>query len=255
VADEVQLAVDACVGWHDSWLRAFGLRTETDAAAWRLLDPSPQPWYFTAIARRPDSPPEALAAARGMVCDPWSRLDLEPFGFERRDSEPWFFRPAGPLPSAEEPPELEIVRATTPEEVEEFEAVNVRGFETEDAKTVVGSVHPARILDDPRMTSWIGRVAGRPVAAAMSFQSGTAIGVFGVTTVSSARRRGHGTAMTRAAVLADSGLPSVLSPSPEGENLYKRLGFRSVGQLRMWWRPHQRPADRDPERLLFRHRV
>jgi hypothetical protein len=116
------------------------------------------------------------------------------------------------------------------------EALSVRGFEAEDARIEVGSVHPASILDDPRMTNWIGRVSGRPVAAAMSYEADAAVGVFGVTTIASARRRGYGTAMTRAAVLADSGLPSVMAPSPEGENLYKRLEFRPVGELRKWWR-------------------
>ena len=236
MADEVELAVDACVSWHDSWMRAFGLRTETGADAWRLLDQPPQIWYFTAITRRPDAAPDALANSLGMVCDAWSRLDLEPFGFERRDSEPWFFRPAGPLAPEGTPPELEIVRARTPEEVEEFEAVSVRGFETEDARFEAGSAHPATILDDARMTNWIGRVAGRPVAAAMSYETDDAIGVFGVTTIASARKRGYGTAMTRAAILADSGLPSVLAPSPEGENLYQRLRFRPIGELRKWWR-------------------
>jgi len=236
VADEVVLAVDACVGWHDSWMRAFGLRTETDADAWRLLDEPPKLWYFTAITRKPDAPPEALARSMGTVCDAWSRLDLALFGFERRDTEPWFFRPAGPLASKPSPPELQILRTTTPEEVEEFEAVSVRGFETEEAWIEVGTAHPPAILGDLRMTNWIGRVAGRPVAAAMSYQTDGAIGVFGVTTVASARKRGYGTAITRAAVLADSGLPSVLAPSPEGENLYKRLGFRPVGRLQQWRR-------------------
>ncbi len=234
--DEAALAVEACVGWHDSWLRAFGLRTERDIDAWRLLDQPPQAWYFTAITRRPEARPDALSGARGMVCDAWSRLDLEPFGFERRDSEPWFFRPSSPLGPAEEPPELDIVRARTPQEVEEFEAVSVRGFESEGARIEVGTAHPATILDDPGMTSWIGRVAGRPVAAAMSYRTDGAVGVFGVTTIASNRNRGYGTAMTRVAILDDSGLPSVLAPSPEGENLYRRLGFRPVGELRKWWR-------------------
>jgi hypothetical protein len=236
VTDEVALGVDAYVGWHDSWLRAFGLRTETDANAWRLLDPPPKPWYFTTIIRRPDAPPSALANVFGSVCDPWSRLDLERLGFERRASEPWLFRPAGPPPAESAPRELEIVRVTTPEEVEEFEAVSVRGFENEDATIEAGSGHPATILADSRMTSWIGRVNGRAVAAAMSYETGEAVGVFGVTTVASARRRGYGTAITCAALLPDSGLPSILAPSPQAENLYKRLGFRPVGELRKWWR-------------------
>jgi hypothetical protein len=31
-------------------------------------------------------------------------------------------------------------------------------------------------------------------------------------------------------------LPATLSPSPEAERLYRRLGFGSVGELRMWQR-------------------
>jgi hypothetical protein len=236
VADEAALAVEACIGWHDSWLRAFGLRTETDADAWRLLDPPPQLWYFTAITRRPEASEDAMADAVGTVCDAWSRLDLEPLGFERRDTEPWFFRPAGRLAPQSAPHELEIVRAASREEIEEFEAVSVRGFDSEDARIEVGTGHPATILQDRSMTSWIGRVAGRPVAAAMSYRANGAIGIFGVTTIASARRRGYGTAMTRAAILADSRLPSVLAPSPEAESMYKRLGFRPVGELRKWWR-------------------
>ena len=119
--------------------------------------------------------------------------------------------------------------------------MSVRGFDTEEAKIVVGTAHPATILENARMTTWIGRVAGRAVAAAMSYRTDGAIGIFGVTTVASARRRGYGTAITRAAALADSGLPSVLAPSLEAEGLYMRLGFRSVGRLRMWWRDARSP--------------
>ena len=128
------------------------------------------------------------------------------------------------------------MQVTTPEQVEEFEAVSVRGFGNEDATIEAGAAHPPTTLDDPRMTSWIGRVADRSVAAAMSYRTDDAVGVFGITTIASARRRGYATALTRAAILADSGLPAVLAPSPEGERLYERLGFRPVGQLRMWWR-------------------
>jgi hypothetical protein len=234
---EAELAVDACVGWHDSWVRTFGLRTRTDADAWRLLDPGAPPFYFTAVTRRPEAPPEALAPAHGTVCDGWARLNLEPLGFEPRGGEPWFFRPAGPLPSEEQPPDFELVRAATAEEIAEFEAVSLHGFGSEDDEVAVGSAHPAAILTDGRMTCWIARADGRPVAAAMSYETGRAIGIFGVTTVASARRRGYGTAITRAAILPDSGLPAVLAPSPEAESLYGRLGFRSVGELRKWWRP------------------
>ena len=63
-----------------------------------------------------------------------------------------------------------------------------------------------------------------------------AVGIFGVTTIASVRRRGYGSALTRAAMLVDSGLPAILAPSPEGEGVYRRLGFERVGELRIWSR-------------------
>jgi hypothetical protein len=68
----------------------------------------------------------------------------------------------------------------------------------------------------------------------MGYRTDEAIGVFGVTVVASARRRGYGTALTAAAMLSDSGLPSVLAPSPERASLYSKLGFSPVGELSIW---------------------
>jgi predicted GNAT family acetyltransferase len=70
----------------------------------------------------------------------------------------------------------------------------------------------------------------------MSYRTDEAVGIFGVTTIPSMRRRGYGTALTRAAMLPESGLPSILAPSPEGEQVYRRLGFAHVGELRIWSR-------------------
>jgi ribosomal protein S18 acetylase RimI-like enzyme len=134
------------------------------------------------------------------------------------------------------PGELELVRVATPDEVAELEAVSVRGFESEAATIEPGAIHPSAILDDPRMVMWLARVEGKAVGAAMSYRTDEAVGIFGVTTIASARRRGYGTALTRAAMLIDTGLPAVLAPSPEGEGVYRRLGFESVGRLRIWSR-------------------
>jgi hypothetical protein len=235
VVNEVDLAVDAVIGWHDSWLRALGCRTEIDPDAWRAVGPSPV-IYFRAIARHEHAPVSSVSDTTGAVCDGWARLDLEPFGFRCFATDPWFYRAAGPLPLEEAPPELEIVRVTTPEEVEEFELVSIRGFRKEDATIETGSTHPATILGDTRMINWIGRVGGGPVAAAMSYVGDSAIGIFGVTTVASVRGRGYGSAMTRAAMLVETGLPAVLDPSKEAESMYRRLGFRAVGELRKWGR-------------------
>jgi hypothetical protein len=235
VPTEIELAVEAVVAWHDSWLRALGCRTVFDEDAWRAVD-RPPIIYFSAITRRAEAPPESVSDTQGSVCDSWNRLDLAGLGFEIFATDPWFFRPAGPLPEEVTPPELEIVRVTTPEEIEEFELVSVRGFRGEDATVEPGSIHPPAILADSRMVNWIGRVEGRPVAAAESYVAANAVGIFGVTTLSSMRGRGYGTALTRAAMLVESGLPTVLDPSKEAESMYERLGFRAAGVLRKWTR-------------------
>jgi ribosomal protein S18 acetylase RimI-like enzyme len=231
----VKLCADAVAGWHAAWLTALGLRSTADADAWRALDRPPH-IYFSAITLRPDTPAEAVADTAGAVCDSWQTIDLAHLGFRDWRHEPWFLCASSERSDAETPAELEIVRVATAAEVGELEAVSVRGFENEDATIEPGTLHPPAILDDPRMVLWLGRVAGKPVGAAMSYRTDEAVGIFGVTTIASARRRGYGTALTRAAMLVDSGLPSVLAPSPEGEKLYRRLGFEHVGELRIWSR-------------------
>jgi len=132
------------------------------------------------------------------------------------------------------PPELEVIPVSTAAEVVEFEAVSVRGFGGEDDSIEPGTYHPPAILKDDAMKMFIGRVDGRAVGAAMGYLADGVVGVFGVTTVASARGRGYGSALTKAAMLSENDLPSVLAPSPQGERLYRRLGFAPVGALSIW---------------------
>jgi hypothetical protein len=169
-------------------------------------------------------------------------LDLEPFGFEERVREPWFLRPPGELAVEPDPLELEIVHVRSSAQVAEFEDVSLRGFGvivfgqsvSDLPKVEPGDVHPASALADPRMTMLTGRVGGAGVSAAMSYGTDSAVGIFGITTTESARGRGYASALTR--TLIDPALPAVLSPSPEGESLYRRLGFGQVGKLCQWHR-------------------
>lgn len=232
VRDPVTLCAEAYAGWHTSWLNALGLRSARRDGVWRALDRPPR-IYLAGITLEPDVPAQALADVPGSVGDVWHALDLTPHGFRVWRTEPWFYRPPGPLPPTGETG-LEVVRVTTPRELEELEAVSVRGFGKEDDAVEPGALHPPSGLADDAMHMFLGRAEGRPVAAAMSYVLDDAVGVFGVTTVASARRRGYGTAITSAALLADTGLPAVLAPSEEAVHMYRRLGFRSVGALRIW---------------------
>jgi len=240
--DPVALCADTTAGWHGSWLTALGLRSERRDGVWRALD-SPPFIYWTAITLAPDMPATAISDARGTICDSWSSLELARAGFEERDREgfverarePWFVRPPQDLPSENASSELEVVRVSTPAEVAEFESVSVRGFGGEHASVKPGALHPASILENTRMTMLIGRVGGIPIGAAMCYRGDNAIGIYGVTTLTSARGRGHATALTRA--LIDPAIRALLSPSIEAQGLYRRLGFEQVGELTQWHRP------------------
>jgi hypothetical protein len=230
--DPVSLCADAAARWHGSWLDALGIPHERDGFVWRALAQPPR-IYFAGMALRPDADPDALAELPGSVCDSWQTLDLTPHGRRVWRREPWFYRPPGPITEAP-PPELELVAVSTPEEVYEFEAVSVRGFGGEDDSVPPGTYHPPSVLADEAMHMFTGRVEGAPVAAATGYRTEHVVGVFGVATVASARNRGYGTALTSAALLAETELPAILAPSLEGINMYRRLGFTPVGELSIW---------------------
>jgi hypothetical protein len=232
VADPVALCSDAAAAWHSSWLTALGLRSHREEGVWRAADRPPH-IYFAGITLRPGVPAERIADVPGSICDAWQTLDLAPHGFRVWRTEPWFYRPPGPLPGSA-PPELELVLVSTPAEVYEFEAVSVRGFGGEDDTVEPGRIHPPDVLADDAMKMFIGRVGGRAVAASMGYRTEAVVGVFGVTTVASARGRRYGTALTCAAMLTETGLPAILAPSELGEALYRRLGFDRVGELSIW---------------------
>ena len=230
--DPVRLCAEAYAAWHGSWLTALGLRFERGRGSWRALDRPPL-IYLAGITLEPGVAAETVAGVPGSVGDVWQDVDLGLHGFRVWRTEPWFYRAPGALPDTA-PSELEIVPVKTAEEVIEFEAVSVRGFGSEDDVLEPGTYHPASILGDGAMQMFTGRVAGRPVAAAMGYVLDDVVGVFGVATVASARRRGYGAALTRAAMLTETGLPAILAPSEEGESMYCRLGFEPVGGLTIW---------------------
>lgn len=232
--EQVALCADASAAWHSAWLTALGVPFRRDRDVWQALERPPL-IYFGGIALTPSVPAKVLAAMPGNICDPWQKADLAPHGYRIWRREPWFVRPPGPLPDCC-PEELDIVRVSTEPEVYEFEAVSVRGFGSEDDAVGPGTYHPPQILDDPSMYMYIGRVGGRAVAAAMGYVTELSVGVFGVTTIASSRRRGYGSALTQRAMLTETGLPSVLAPSEEGEPMYRRLGFERVGGLNIWVR-------------------
>jgi GNAT superfamily N-acetyltransferase len=81
---------------------------------------------------------------------------------------------------------------------------------------------------------FVGRLDGEPACCSMGFVGGGAVGLYAVGTPPAFRGRGFGAAISAAAVRwggARGERFAILHASEMGEPVYRRLGFRPVGEL------------------------
>lgn len=84
---------------------------------------------------------------------------------------------------------------------------------------------------DPDVQLFTARLDGRPVGTSVAIRTGDVAGVYAVSTLATARRRGVGTAATWAAVAAGAAWGCdtiVLQASEMGLSVYAAMGFRTV---------------------------
>jgi GNAT superfamily N-acetyltransferase len=168
--------------------------------------------YQVSIAESLDAGLARLVEAHGLERDPWQLPGMA-------------MRPPAQVPPP--PPGLAIVPVTGADFDLWTSTITGTGIPAD----VVTALFPASLTADPDVRLFAGLLAGRPVATSVAARSGHACGIYGVSTVPDARRRGIGTAMTWAAAgcARDWGSSAVvLQASEMGRSAYARMGFATV---------------------------
>ena len=177
-----------------------------------------------------------------VLLNPWQLPDLTPYGLVLLGHPPLMVRfPAAHAVPAREG--VEVREVHDPGALAAAERVLVEGYPMPDLEPLSpGELLGPSILG-PATRVWLAYVDGQPAATATAHVAAGATLLEYVATLSSARGRGAGTAVTWAATTADPSQPAMLIASDDGRPVYEQMGYVAIQRWSAWLRPAASAGD------------
>jgi GNAT superfamily N-acetyltransferase len=170
---------------------------------------------------------------------------LAAHGWSLQESMPWMARPLDvSLPETAVSPGLAVRRVRSRIDQVAWLEVMRSGFGLPDPIARGLDRLSAAAGTDGIWLRYVAFLDGMPVGSAGLNRAGSIPGLYNVTTVPGARRRGVATAVTLAALsdaMAGGAATAVLGTTEMGRGIYERLGFRPVGTIDIHGWPAQEP--------------
>jgi len=234
--------------WRHRVASCGGVVHEVDGLAVCLTGVPDDPFNPTLVEHTPSNPAVALLAAAehyrptglslGVDLEPGThaevRTAVEGGGFRMVESRPGMALPIAELRSVPAPPGVQIGVVDDPGLLAAAAEADAASFGADVA--LARAFLPDTLVGDPWQRVYVAVVEGKVVGAGESALADGVLGVFGIATVPSYRRRGIAAALTSRLIedrARDADL-AVLQSSRLGYGVYERLGFRAMSTWEVW---------------------